>query len=332
MSHFCDTRDQIACVTKRFVPCFVSVIGRARDFFRACHRLNALLPCTRIKDVGSRKCAWGKRSFAKRDEILPYLNNGTLTLEIHLRKAEQLNSFVPSNPICDNILKGFNNDEMSDVTFEVGGEFESAPNRSKRTKTSATTFHANHVILRLNAPSLADMGRGRGAHQRRGTRVFQDAVVLLLRGNNRGGGTDRKLQGDHRGSRPFWNRQSQAPGRGRAHQADGNHGRQYAGQSLYANSKNLALFQEKIMDFVAENGDKIVGNVSFSTVPSELISDILTAFAQGKTSSGEAAAPEDDLKFMRVVELRKRLHDKGLCINGSRETMIALLSENSASN
>ena len=86
------------------------------------------------------------------------------------------------------------------------------------------------------------------------------------------------------------------------------------------------------MDFVAENGDKIVGNVSFSTVPSELISDILTAFAQGKTSSGEAAAPEDDLKFMRVVELRKRLHDKGLCIDGSRETMIALLRENSASN
>ena len=39
---------------------------------------------------------------------------------------------------------------------------------------------------------------------------------------------------------------------------------------LYANSKNLALFQEKIMDFVAENGDKIVGNVSFSDVPGEL--------------------------------------------------------------
>ena len=34
------------------------------------------------------------------------------------------------------------------------------------------------------------------------------------------------------------------------------------------------------------------------------------------------------MKFMRVGELRKRLHDKGLCIDGSRETMIALLKEN----
>jgi len=36
--------------------------------------------------------------------------------------------------------------------------------------------------------------------------------------------------------------------------------------------------------------------------------------------------------LMRVGELRKRLHDKGLCIDGSREAMIALLRENSASN
>ncbi|EJK64479.1 hypothetical protein THAOC_14781, partial [Thalassiosira oceanica] len=101
---------------------------------------------------------------------------------------------------------------------------------------------------------------------------------------------------------------------------------------LYANSKNLALFQEMIMDFVAENGDKIVGKVSFDDVPGNLISDILTAFAQGKKSAGEVIMSKDDLKFMRVDDLRKRLHEKGLCIDGSRETMIALLKENSGSN
>ena len=96
---------------------------------------------------------------------------------------------------------------------------------------------------------------------------------------------------------------------------------------LYANSKNLAHFQEKIMDFVAENGGKIVGKVSFDDVPSNLISDILTAVARGKMTNGEAS--QDDLKYMRVGDLRKRLHDKGLCIDGSRETMISLLRENS---
>ena len=99
---------------------------------------------------------------------------------------------------------------------------------------------------------------------------------------------------------------------------------------LYANSKNLALFQEKIIYFVAENGGKIVGNVSFDDVPSNLISDILTAFARGKKTTNGASG--DNLKFMRVGELRKRLHDKGLCIDGSREAMIALLKENSTSN
>ena len=81
------------------------------------------------------------------------------------------------------------------------------------------------------------------------------------------------------------------------------------------------------MDFVADNGDKIVGKVSFRNVPGELMSDLLTAFARGKKSTGETA-PQDILTFMRVGELRRRLHDKGLSVDGSRETMIALLKVN----
>ena len=84
------------------------------------------------------------------------------------------------------------------------------------------------------------------------------------------------------------------------------------------------------MDFVADNGNKIVGKVSFDDVPGTLMSDLLTATTRGKMAKGDAS--EDELKFMRVGELRKRLHNKGLCIDGSRETMIALLGENSPSN
>jgi len=103
----------------------------------------------------------GARDFAKRETLLTYLNNGTLTLEIHLRTNKQVDpaSFVPSNPCSGNLLKGFNDEEMSDVAFEVGGEVESAANRRKRGKTITTRFHAFHAILRLNAPSLSDMCR-----------------------------------------------------------------------------------------------------------------------------------------------------------------------------
>ncbi|EJK76191.1 hypothetical protein THAOC_02062, partial [Thalassiosira oceanica] len=51
---------------------------------------------------------------------------------------------------------------------------------------------------------------------------------------------------------------------------------------LYANSKNLALFQEKIMDFVAENGSRLLGSVSFDDVPGSLVTDLLAAVTRGK--------------------------------------------------
>ena len=56
-------------------------------------------------------------------------------------------------------------------------------------------------------------------------------------------------------------------------------------------------------------------NVSFDNVPGHLMKDLLTAVDM------------DD--SMRVSTLRKKLHEKGLAVDGSREAMIALLEENS---
>ncbi|EJK56312.1 hypothetical protein THAOC_23836 [Thalassiosira oceanica] len=278
----------------------------------------------------------GAHDFARRETMLTYLNNGTLTLEVHLRSRKKAESsgYVPSNSFNNNMLKGFNNEEMSDVTFEVGGEVESAGNRRKRAKTTATTFHASHVILRLNAPSLADMCRSGdeaavpiiGVEPEvfkmllyfcYGGKISEDELAVnakaIIEAADRFGLVNLKLQ-------------AEAVLTEKLEITVDN----LLDNLLYANSKNLALFQESIMDFVAENGDNVIGNVSFDDVPGNLMSDLLTAFSQGKKASG-SSAPDDDLKLMRVGELRKRLHDKGLCVDGSRETMIALLRENSAS-
>ena len=264
--------------------------------------------------------------------MMTYLKNGTLTLEFHLKtdkQAEQPTSFVPSNPICDNILKGFNNEEISDVTFEVSGEFVSTTNRDKLIGTSATTFHACHVILRLNAPALADMCKpgDEAAVPINGVEPEVFRMVLyfcyggtieeeelaanakaIIEAADRFGIVNLKLQAE-----AVLTEQTDITVEN------------LLDNLLYANSKNLALFQEKIMDFVAENGDEIVGKVLFDDVPGSLMSDLLTTFARGQKSTSKAS--QDDLKFMRVGDLRKRLHDKGLCIDGSRETMIALLKE-----
>ena len=88
----------------------------------------------KAKVAGSAKHSWGDRDFATRETMLEYLNNGTLTLEIHLSTNRQTEptSFVPSNPFNDNMLRVvFNNKEKSDVTFEVGGEVESTADLGK---------------------------------------------------------------------------------------------------------------------------------------------------------------------------------------------------------
>mmetsp|Transcript_14631 Transcript_14631/g.33951 ORF Transcript_14631/g.33951 Transcript_14631/m.33951 type:complete len:208 (+) Transcript_14631:334-957(+) len=205
--------------------------------------------------------------------MLTYLNNGTLTLEIHLRTNKQVDpaSFVPSNPCSGNLLKGFNDEEMSDVAFEVGGEVESAANRRKRGKTITTRFHAFHAILRLNAPSLSDMCRPGDEAAVPINGVEPEVFKMLLYFCYGGKVSEDELEANAKAIIEAADRfevinlklQAEAVLTKQTEIMVDN----MLDNLLYANSKNLALFQEKIMDFVAENGDRIVGNVSFDDVP-----------------------------------------------------------------
>ncbi|EJK69635.1 hypothetical protein THAOC_09086, partial [Thalassiosira oceanica] len=256
----------------------------------------------------------GEYDFAERETMLTYLNNGTLTLEICLRSYEQAEStsFVPTNPFCGNMLQVFNNEEKSDVRFEVGGEVEawqtdaSAPRppqlRSMQTRGWGRGANINGVVPEVFKKVLY-FCYGGGIKEEE----LAANAKAIIEAADRFGVVNLKLQ-------------AEAVLTGQTEITVDN----MLDNLLYANSKNLALFQEKIMDFVAENGSKIVGKVSFDDVPSSLISDILTAFAQGKKSNGEAA-PEDDLAFTRVSELRRRLHEKGLCFDGSIGRTLSVL-------
>jgi len=310
------------------------ILKHPTDKTKRSFRANSVL--SMVLFGAERKGGNGKHNFAERETVLEYLNNGTLTLEIHLRTYKQGDptSFVPSNSFCGNMLKVFNNEEMSDVTFEVGGEVESAASRRKRAKTTATTFHAFHAILRVNAPSLADMCRPGDEAAVPINGVDPEVFKMVLYFCYGGKVSNYELAANAKAIMEAADRfgivnlklQAEAVLTEQTEITVDN----MLDNLLYANSKNLALFQEKIMDFVAENGGKILGNVSFSSVPSELMSDLLTAVTRGQKSSS-TSEPGDDLKLMRVSELRKQLHDKGLCIDGSRDAMIALLGENSAS-
>jgi len=85
------------------------------------------------------------------------------------------------------------------------------------------------------------------------------------------------------------------------------------------------------MDYIAANKHSIIGKVSFSNVPGDMITDVLTAVARGEEQPGDDAEDES-IKYnkMRVGTLRKELDDRGLTVDGSREAMIALLKEKRA--
>ena len=92
----------------------------------------------------------------------------------------------------------------------------------------------------------------------------------------------------------------------------------------YADSKNLALLKEHCMDYLsrADKGE-VAERVSFDDMP-HLMKDLLVAMARSekKSSSG------DELSTMRVSELRRLAHEKGLDVDGSRETLIASIKDN----
>ena len=95
---------------------------------------------------------------------------------------------------------------------------------------------------------------------------------------------------------------------------------------LYADSKNLALLKEAVMDYIIENKHSIIGKVSFSDVPGDMMTDLLTAVSRGEQNESNNG-DKVNYNIMRVGVLRKMLDEKGLNVDGSRESMIALLKE-----
>jgi hypothetical protein len=95
---------------------------------------------------------------------------------------------------------------------------------------------------------------------------------------------------------------------------------------LYAESKNLALLKEVSMDYIVKNKSEVINKLSFNDVPGALVKDVLVATARGERNVGRADVNVDNqYDSLRISELRKMAHEKGLNVDGSREMLIAAL-------
>ena len=78
------------------------------------------------------------------------------------------------------------------------------------------------------------------------------------------------------------------------------------------------------MDFIVDNCNDIISQISFENVPGSVVTDLLIAIGRGKKEDNVSSGTSKHNK-MRVSTLRKMLHEEGTHVDGSMEAMIALV-------
>ncbi|KAL7529520.1 hypothetical protein ACHAXR_006200 [Thalassiosira sp. AJA248-18] len=271
----------------------------------------------------------------ERSDIISNLVDGSLIIWLRLRQTETTAPpsmpFIAENPLPKTILKKFMDEESSDVVFEVSSG--STMTTRKRTKTS-TTFYAHRFILQDSAPALEEISKSGGGttpipifdvkpdifrhmlYYSYGGKVASDDLKAnakeIIDASDKYGIVGLKLEAEASLVTSTTITIENV-----------------MDYLLYADSKNCALLKEATMDFLVENGNEAFNKLSFDDVPGHMMKDLLAAVNRGN-EKGTASNNESDFSAVRVSALRKMLHEKGLDIDGSRETMIARLEENSS--
>jgi len=274
-------------------------------------------------------------NFATRSELIDLLVDGSLVIEVRIRPSytnKSITQFIPTNPINKHVLELFNEEETADVVFEVGGEQQKG--KRKRAKTSSTNFYAHRIILQKCSPTLYEMCKADGEEGNVTTvsitdvkpKIFEHMIYYAYGGKL----SDEDLSD----AKDIINACDKY---GLVHlklEAEAVYVESteitmdnMMDNLLYADSKNLALLKEAVMDYIVANKHDIIGKVSFDNFPSHLVTDLLTAMARGEEAGDDEE--EDKVKYnkMRVGTLRKMLDENGFDVDGSREAMIALLKE-----
>ena len=282
--------------------------------------------------------AWCNWDFAKRTTLMDLLVQGSLVIEVRMKLPSTCNNvqFIPTNPINKNVLELFMDEETADLVFEVGGQQEKG--KRKRPMTSTINFHAHRNILKKCAPTLYEMcgvlDRGEitaVSITDVKPEIFKHMIYYAYGGKL----SETELKTN---SKDIINACDKY---GVVHlklEAEACYVKSnevtmenMMDNLLYADSKNLALLKEAVMDFILANKHSIMGKVSLNNFPSHLVTDLLAAVARGEQPP---VGGEEDVSIkynrMRVGTLRKILDEKGLDVDGSRESMIALLKEHSA--
>lgn len=275
--------------------------------------------------------------FARRSKVLDSLVSGALVVEVRLERFEP-RAFVPENPLYKNILRKFMDEESADVIFEVV-EDEQRKRAQKKAKATAT-FHAHGIFLQDSAPVLADLCKSSGGDAMAlvtitdvKPAIFRHMLYHLYGGKL----SDEELKENAKDLIDAADKYGIVHLKLEAEACYVEHTEITADNVmenlLYADSKNCALLKEAVMDFMLENRKDVMKKASLKDAPAGLLADILAAVGRMYDDSDDDSDDDGDdtdrnYLDMRVSKLRKELHERGLDVDGSRETMIGALKQN----
>ena len=295
---------------------------------------------TLIKQVfsGGEHC-WGWKEFMYRSDILDesqnILDNGTLTIIVSMEE-EPTDAFVPKNPFVKMMQDKFNDEATADVCFEVStvGEKED-DDRNKRAKTT-TPFYAHRLILETCAPMLAaalcESNESGGVVTTSVNDVKPDIFYHMLFYVYGRSVPEEELKThakdivDAADKYSIVNLKLEAEA---AYVQSTDINLDNAMDNLlYADSMNLALLKEAVMNFLAENHREAVAHINFTDFPGHIVKDLLVVFSRN-SKTDENRSELDDLTTLSVSALRRKLDKMGKEVDGSREAMIESIKSHS---
>ncbi|KAL7526006.1 hypothetical protein ACHAXR_001266 [Thalassiosira sp. AJA248-18] len=277
--------------------------------------------------------------FPNREIIMGYLVNGALVVEVRMKKMVETAAppptvFIPENPsACKIVQNMFMDEETADVVFEVG-EGEAKDNATKKAKNTPATFYAHRLILQKCNNTLAELCAGGKDSPISIPDVKPDIFQHLLCYVYGGQVSDDDLKSktkeivDAADKYGVTNLKLEAEAcfvKSTTITVEN-----MIEHLLYADAKNCALLKEAVMDFIVDNKVQVLESVSFQDAPvgPTMITDILAAVARAEKKKGTInEGGEDQFSTMSISDLRRKVHEKGLDIDGSRESLIASLQE-----
>jgi len=281
--------------------------------------------------------AWFNLNFAKRSRLLDKLVDGALVIEVRMKSTaadKSITQFIPTNPLCKNVINKFMDEESADVVFEIDDSksCQSEEHTSKKSK-STTALYAHRFILQDISTMLAELCKSdeSGITTVSITDVSPEIFKHMIYYTYGGKLSEEKLKANAKDIINACDKYGVVHLKLEAEacyvKSNEISMENMMDNLLYADSKNLALLKEAVMDYILTNKGDIMDKVSFDNLPGSLMKDLLAAVARGEQSGDSNST---DYNTMRVGTLRKMLDEKGLDVDGSRESMIALLKEESA--